>query len=384
VTTPRRLLTIGHAYCVRRNRELADAIAVAGGDAWSVTVVAPQRFPGDMGPIVTRAEPGERAELRLVPVHRARWIHVMTYGRAVGGLLDAPWDLVHCWEEPYVLSTAQIARSCHPDSKFVFASFQNVDKRYPPPFSALERYAVGRSQGWIAFGQSIAETLEGRPGYAERPHAVIPFGVDVARFTPDESARREIRRTLNWDADGAPVVGYLGRFIEAKGLVLLLDTLRQLDRRQVAWRALFVGGGPLEAQLRTFGDEHPGRVQVVTGVAHDEVSRYLRAMDVLCAPSRTTPGWREQFGRMIVEALACGVSVIGSDSGEIPHVIGDAGLVVKEDDRSAWTEALATLLTDPAARRDFASRGRARAEAEFAWPVVAARHLTFFERLLNT
>jgi glycosyltransferase involved in cell wall biosynthesis len=113
------------------------------------------------------------------------------------------------------------------------------------------------------------------------------------------------------------------------------------------------------------------------------VPRYLNAMDVLCAPSCTTPRWREQFGRMLVEAFACGVPVIGSDSGEIPHVLGDAGLVAREGDEAAWGRALAGLLESPARRGELAVRGMERARARFAWPVVARQHLDFFERLVD-
>ncbi|MHB1861840.1 MAG: glycosyltransferase family 4 protein [Gemmatimonadaceae bacterium] len=384
MTAAKRLLTIGHSYCVRRNRELADAIARAGNGAWEVTVAAPDAFPGDLGPIVTRGDADERATLRVIPVHRARRIHLMTYGRALLPLLAQEWDVVHCWEEPYVLSAAQIARRSPPRAALVYATFQNIAKRYPPPFGAIERFSMRRARGWIAFGRSVEATLERRPGYRDRPRTVIPFGVDLGRFSPDAASRAALLDEWRWAEDDAPVVGYLGRFVEAKGLPLLLHALRELRRRGVAWRALFVGGGPLEPELRAFAAEHASRVHVATGVSHEAVPRYLRAMDVLCAPSQTTAGWREQFGRMIVEAFACGVPVIGSDSGEIPHVIGDAGLVVGERDAAGWTAALARLLTDDADRRALGARGRARAEAEFAWPVVANRHLTFFNQLLGT
>ena len=381
---PRRLVTVGHSYCVRRNRELAEALSAAGGERWRVTVVAPEAFPGDLGPIVTRREPSERAELRTVPLHQARHIHVMSYGRALHRLLDDSWDVVHCWEEPYVLSAAQIAWRCRPSTALVYATFQNIGKDYPPPFGAIERFSMRRARGWIAFGNSTAATLGGRPGYAERLGVVIPFGVDVDRFAPDSAAGAALRAELRWADDHVPVVGFLGRFIEAKGLPLLLDALQDLDRRGIAWRALFVGGGPLESRLRAFAAERAGRISIVTGVPHDDVPRYLSAMDVLCAPSQSTADWREQFGRMIVEAFACGVPVVGSDSGEIPSVIGDAGIVVGERDLQAWTDVLAGLLTDAGGRRVLGGRGRERAEREFSWPVIAARHLAFFERLLET
>lgn len=384
MTAPKRLLSIGHSYCVRRNRELADAIARAGNGAWEVTVGAPDAFPGDLGPIVTRRDEDELSTLRVIPVRWARRIHVMTYGRGLRPLLEQDWDVIHCWEEPYVLSAAQIARRSPGRAALVYATFQNIAKRYPPPFSAIERFSMQRARGWIAFGHSVEATLEQGAGYHDRPHTVIPFGVDLGRFSPDVPSRAALLDELHWADDDTPVVGYLGRFLEAKGLPLLLHALRELRRRGVAWRALFVGGGSLEPELRAFAAEQASRTHVVTGVSHDQVPRYLRAMDVMCAPSQTTAEWREQFGRMIVEAFACGVPVIGSDSGEIPHVIGDAGLVVGERDTAGWIAALSHLLTDAADRRTLGARGRARAGAEFAWPVVANRHLAFFNHLLET
>ena len=73
-------------------------------------------------------------------------------------------------------------------------------------------------------------------------------------------------------------------------------------------------------------------------------------MDILVAPSQTVSNWREQFGRMLIEAFACGVPVIGSDSGEIPYVIQDAGVVVGEKDELGWIAAIAELLSIPASR----------------------------------
>ena len=88
-------------------------------------------------------------------------------------------------------------------------------------------------------------------------------------------------------------------------------------------------------------------MRIVTGVPHDKVPEYLNAMDLLVAPSQTTPWWKEQFGRMLIEAMACGVPVIGSDSGEIPYVIGDAGMVVSDVDVAGWARAIATLVESP-------------------------------------
>jgi glycosyltransferase involved in cell wall biosynthesis len=381
VTRPRRLLTIGHSYVVAMNRRLAHEMALAGAGEWEVTAVAPERFPGDLREIELEAIVGEACRTVPVPVQLGRKPHLMLYGRELRALLRERWDVVHCWEEPYVASAWQVARWARPDAALVYATFQNLRKRYPPPFAQIERRAMRRANGWIAFGRTVEEMLAERPGYRERPHAVIPPGVDLARFRPDPEARRRIRVELGWTEDGPPVIGYLGRFVEAKGLRVLMAALERMDG---AWRALFVGGGADEPRLRAWADGFRDRTRVVTGVPHDRVPDYLNAMDVLAAPSLTTPRWREQFGRMLVEAMACGVPVVGSDSGEIPHVIGDAGIVVAEGDEEALRTALASLVADEARRMNLSARGLQRARTDFALPMVARRHLQFFDDILNS
>ena len=376
---PRRLLTLGHSYVVANNRRLAHALAVAGAGEWEVTAAAPERYPGDLRDVELEPIAGEACRTVPIPIQLGRRPHLTLDGRRLRELLRERWDVVHCWEEPYVLSAWQVARWARPDAALVYATFQNLPKRYPPPFAQVERRALRRADGWIAFGRTVEETLAGRPGYRERPHAVIAPGVDVDRFRPDPEARRRIRAKLGWPDEGLPVVGYLGRFVEAKGLAVL----RRAWEAAAPSRLLLVGGGPMEAELRTWGGGFGDRVRVVTGVPHDRVPDSPNAMDVLVAPSLTPPRWREQFGRMLVEAMACGVPVVGSDSGEIPHVIGDAGIVVPEGDGDALQTALDGLIADAARRMDLSARGLERARTDFSLPVVARRHLRFFDDVLE-
>src|SRR5512135_1358106 len=130
-TAPRRLLSIYYSYVVSVNRRLADALARSG---WEVTAVAPREFAGDFG--LVRAERGaaDVAALEAVPVRFRSRVHVMMYGARLRELLRDKWDLVHCWEEPYVFAAAQVVRANGGRAPVVFATFQNIDKRYPPPF----------------------------------------------------------------------------------------------------------------------------------------------------------------------------------------------------------------------------------------------------------
>jgi glycosyltransferase involved in cell wall biosynthesis len=373
----KRLLTIGHSYVVALNRRLPDEIARQASGRWSVTVAAPAHYHGDLRPIALEPVPGEAADVRPMRAHLTRLPHVMFYG-GLRRLLAEPWDLIHCWEEPYVTACAEVAALAPAEVPLVFATFQNLAKRYPPPFSWFERRVLRRADGWIAFGRTVHETQRARPGYAAVPSRSIPPGVDTRIFCPDASGRARVRSERGWN-DDVPVVGFLGRFVPEKGLSVLTAALRNVAG---PWRALFVGGGSDQSALRSLSASYPGRVSIATDITHDQVPHYLNAMDVLCAPSQTTPGWREQFGRMLIEAMACGVPVLASDSGEIPHVLGDAGILLPEADVEAWAATLGRVLADPVERRDLADRGLRRARTEFAWSVVARRHVEFFDALV--
>jgi glycosyltransferase involved in cell wall biosynthesis len=382
MTRKRRLVSIAHSYCVALNRRLAHEMAVAGAGRWEVTAVAPSFFQGDLRPVALEMSEDERCRVEAVPAHFSKRIHFMLYGNRLREALRENWDLIHCWEEPYILAGGQVAMWSSKQAALVYATFQNIEKRYPPPFSQIERHAMRRAAGWIAFGQTIKQTLAKRPCYSRRPSRVIPLGVDLDKFHPDPNARQATRQELGWgEQRGEVVVGYLGRFVEQKGLRIMT---RALDQTPARWRALFVGGGPLEASLREWALPYGDRVKIATGVKHGDVPRYLNAMDMLCAPSQTTPAWREQLGRMLIEAFACGVPVIASDSGEIPHVITGAGLIVNEKDESEWARAIAALIEDAPRRAEMSKQGIDRARTEYSWPVIAKQHLSFFDELLES
>jgi glycosyltransferase involved in cell wall biosynthesis len=380
VKRQRRLLSIAHSYVVTMNRRLAHEMARLGEEDWEVTAVAPRYFRGSNDLRAVRLDERPNEACRLVPVeaYLTGRVHVFTYGLRLKSLLADPWDIVHCWEEPYIAAGGQVAWWAPARAQVVFHSCQSLNKRYPLPFQWIEEYSVARAAGFVCSGQLVLENLKARPGYTRLPMAPIPFGTDTAQFRPNHARGRAIREGLGWSSGGPPVVGYLGRFVPEKGLALLQ---RALDEVRSPWRALFVGAGPLEGSLRKWAERHGDRVRICNGVVHDQVPAYLNAMDIVCLPSQTTPHWKEQFGRVLVEAFASGVTVVASDSGEIPYVVGDAGLVVGENDEVGWHRAIAELVEDQAKRDELSARGLARASDEFAWPVVARRCLDFFDAI---
>src|SRR5262245_5657422 len=208
-------------------------MAVQGRGRWEVTAAAPERLAGDLREVQLEPIAGEESAVKPLRMRLGAVPHLRYYGRPLRATLDGPWDVVHIWEEPYVAACAQIAARAPSTARVVPATFQNIVKRYPPPFSAFERSVMRRANGWIAFGETVHEAQRTKDSYASKPSRVISPGVDVCRFRPDAQARASIRSHFGWP-DEVPVVGYLGRFVPEKGLTTLMAAL---EAAREPWRA---------------------------------------------------------------------------------------------------------------------------------------------------
>ncbi len=362
------------------NRSLPNQLEMQSEGAWEVTVVAPDQFIGknDIRPAVYERDAADVADICVVPAKLTNSFQFFFYQKNLRRFIkEGQFDLVHAWEEPYVLAGWQIARAARDLAPVVYRTAQSLPKRYPPPFSEIERYCVKSMKGWIFSGRLVEENLLKRPGYDERPRLYAPLGFDESRFRRDRGEGDRVREELGWGRD-RPVVGYLGRLVEAKGLRVLMSAF---DRRK-EWSLLIVGDGNMKSEIAAWASQHADRVRICDNVKHEEVGRYLNAMDVLACPSLTTPQWKEQFGRMIVEGFACGVPVVGSSSGEIPTVIGDTGIVTQEGDAEDLARSLSNVLSDPKLKQELGEAGYRRAMENFTWASIARNTLGFFDKLI--
>jgi glycosyltransferase involved in cell wall biosynthesis len=283
--------------------------------------------------------------------------------RGLGQLIGAfrP-DVVHVDEEPYNLATLLATREAvRAGARPIFFTWQNLDRGYPPPFSWIERYVYRHTPHAIA-GNGEAEDVLRRKGYRGDVSVIPQFGVDPELFKPGERP----------NASGRFRIGFAGRLIEEKGLFVLLDAVHRL---RGDWQLRLFGSGPLRGAFseRVGALGLADRVTMEGAVASTEMPGRLAELDALVLPSLTRPNWKEQFGRILVEAMACAVAVVGSDSGEIPRVVGDAGLVVPEGDADALRSALEKLLTDRPLRLGLGRRGRARVLDRFTHERIAGQ-----------
>ena len=336
-----------------------------------LTVAVPPHWRDERGTLALERTYTRGYRLVVLPLAFNGSFHLHfypTFGRLVRRLRP---DLVHLDEEPYNFATFHanlLARRS--GARTLWFSWQNLKRNYPPPFAWMERYNLRHVEGAIAGSHSAAEVWRAK-GY-RGPMAVIPqFGVDPDLFTPPQAR------------EGAVHFAYVGRLVEEKGVDLFLEALAQLPRG--GWRATVLGSGPLEAALRAQAARLGlgGALTFRPPLPSTRMPDFFRSVDVLVLPSRTRPNWKEQFGRVLVEAMACEVAVVGAASGEIPHVIGEAGLLFPEGDAAALAAHLRRLLADGSLRRALGRRGRERVLANFTQEQVAARTAAFYRRLME-
>ena len=342
--------------------------------------VVPERW----GAEAVEDSPAGLPEPRRVAVALDGRNHLHFYPGAARWLAEERPDLVHIDEEPYSLVTWQLARLCRARGiPSLFFAWQNLARRLPPPFGALRSRVFRSVRGGVAGTEAAARVLRGA-GF-RGPLAVIPqFGVNPELFRPDLDHRHRVRRRLHLPGDGF-VIGYGGRLLREKGVYVLLEAVARLSGgASEAPFLLMMGSGPereaLAARAESLGIG--SRVRFTGQVLSSDVPSVLAAMDVLVLPSLGTATWSEQFGRILVEAMATGVPVVGSRTGEIPEVIGDAGDVVEADDVPALAARLAELRGDEALRAERARRGRERVLQRYTQARIAERTVAFYRELV--
>ncbi len=269
-------------------------------------------------------------------------------------------DVIDVWEEPWNLLSAQVClvrkRHC-PRAVLISETEQNINRVLPPPFEWFRKYTLREADFLIGRSREAVQVAKNK-GY-EGPARVVGNGVDTQLFSPQNREASRERFGMTGFA-----VGYAGRLVSEKGVLDLVQAFDALPSDTGLW---LCGDGALMSSLREKGD----RVHLMGSLRRKNLAEFFSSIDVLVLPSRTTATWKEQFGRVLIEAQACGTPVIASRSGAIPEVLGNSAILYTEGSIAELADALQKLRGDAELRQTMAEAGRARVGAFYSWDSIA-------------
>jgi glycosyltransferase involved in cell wall biosynthesis len=353
-----RVLRIYHSAVVAEYRAREHLLRSRHG--YDVHLVSPARWP-EGGSMVEAADDLD-VPLHIVGTRGRRHPILFWYAHAAlrRVLREVRPHIVDIHEEPYSLAAAAALSAVAtevPTARICIYTAQNILKRYPAPFRALESRALRLAAAAYPCSTEAGYVLRSK-GFAGSVH-VLPLGVSLRSTFPRAQNTGRLR------------VGFVGRLEAYKGGEL---AIRAFAEAAIGVDAVLeiVGAGPQRSELEEWAArlEVTSRVMFAGAVSQEEALRRIASYDVLLVPSVTTPSWKEQFGRVPAQALEAGTPVIASDSGSLRQVLGGCGVLVREGDIADLTEKLGALLRDPVRRQELSDRGRQHAVEAFSWEAV--------------
>ncbi len=369
-----RVLMISKALVAGTSQRKLEELAQCPGV--ELTLVTPEYWRSDDGSkLVLERLYTSGYRMIVTPMTMNGNFHLHYYPRLRQIMREVQPDIVHIDEEPYNFATFHaMYLSQRQKARALFFTWQNLLRNYPPPFRQVELYNYRHASAALAGNRDAADVLR-RKGFSGSIHIIPQFGFDTEIYKRSEPRSPRV-------AEAPFTLGYLGRLVENKGLPLLVEALAGLPQY---CRVIFIGNGPmksdLEAQAARLGVSE--RVTFKDGIPTFEVPGVLQKMDVLVLPSLTRSNWKEQFGRVLTEAMACETPVIGSNSGEIPYVIGDAGLVFQEGNAQELTACVRRLLDDTQLYATLAAKGRQRVLDNYTQERIAQQTYEVYQEMIG-
>jgi glycosyltransferase involved in cell wall biosynthesis len=351
-----KVLVVANAtYADPPTRRVFDHVANLGVD---VLLAMPRRITHPFGPSTVPVTPW-KSSVRLELLDT--WNHpengTRVFMKGISRLIDEfrP-DLVHCVMEPWSLTCLQLVvhlklrgtRNCKlavnpaetkPDQGTVLTRYIRTH---------LYRWSINRCDLVLPWSEPVLSGMRRIGAHPRRVHIAPAIGVNTAIFSsPSVQERRDARAELNLDSRSV-LVTFIGRFVVEKGVIDLVFAMDRAKTANTRLRLLLVGAGPLRDDLVALAHTRPW-LSVLRPIDQGGVARIMKAADILVLPSKTTDSWEEQFGLVLIEAMASGLRVVASSSGAIPSVIGaDARLFVEGDVRALATSIIEEAVHEPA------------------------------------
>ena len=372
-----KILVISHTYITRVGREKWRELAKRRDMQWKFIV--PTEWRDYLFTLSYADHVETELDMSALPVLFSGKEAAHIYASASLGMREFKPDILHVEEgtDAFSYFQALVYKNMYaPRAKTLFFTWMNFEKKLRFPFTFFERYNLKHSDAAIC-GNSDARDILRRKGFSKPIHVMPLLGIDPELFSKKDEPALRAELGLR-----GVVIGFIGRFVPEKGVLELLQSAASLCGD---FTLLLIGGGALEQRLRDAVTSLGliGRVRIVLSIPHSEIPRHINCMDILVLPSYSVPHWKEQFGQVLVQAMASEVPVLGSTHAEIPRVIGDAGLTFPERDWDAMTAQLRKLLDSPDLRSSFARMGRKRVLEMYTNTRIAERTAEVYESMMR-
>lgn len=371
-----RVLFVSHTYVVGLNQGKLNAIAETG--AVDVGLLAPNQWDAPQW--------NKQLELETpYPTIQTYPARIWFGGRAgayfysplavLNAIKDFRPDIIQVEQEVFSLSAFEIALFAKLFSKpLVLFGWENMDRQLSPVRRWIRQFVFKTTQLMLTGNHEGADIM--RQWGFKRPIEVMPqMGVDTKIFAPPSS--KPVNSKLS--------IGFVGRLSYHKGIDLLIEAARILRDRNHDFQIVLCGSGSDEATFRAAVEQQNLNDRFVWrgGVRHDEVPQEMAQFDVLVLPSRTVETWKEQFGHVLIEAMAMGIPVVGSTCGEIPNVVGHPDLIFPEGDAIALSRVLERLICESEWRHQAGQHSLDRVHRYYTHERIAQRLIQLWQQILK-
>jgi glycosyltransferase involved in cell wall biosynthesis len=361
-----KILFVSHSSVLKYHQQKLEILA--SKFKLDITLVTPPAWNegGFMSPVHTGSSKISYETGKTI-VFKKRMIHF--YLNAAEMIKRINPDIVHIEEEPFSPACWQfLSAAKKAGKKTVFFTWENIERKHNPVYTYFDNYCIKNADAAIAGNEDGRQILL-KKGFKGALEVIPQYGVNLEDFKD---------RKAGAGKDGFNLV-YIGRLTPEKGI----ETITSALRNTTGLKLNVVGGGPSSALLHKEAHEAgiADKAEFHAHVDREQIPEFLSKMDILILPSLTTKAWKEQFGRVLIEAMAAKVPVIGSDSGEIPNVIGGAGLVFREGSVIGLKAAIDRLTGDSKLYKQCMEHGYKRVKENYTNEVIAAKIYEVYNKL---
>lgn len=393
-----KILVVGHTYIANINRIKWQMLAQKYNDI-QIKVVIPKIWPASLFNINAgdyKKDNLNNCEFIALKTRRSgnEVLYNYKFIDLFKILKNYKPDIIHVEQGDNAVSYFQLiilSKILRLKSKFTFFTWVNWQHKWSLKYklfwSFIERFNLKNSDGAIV-GNNVAKDILINKNFLKNIEVLPQLGVNEKYFyaachdceIPGQARDDTIR------------IGFIGRLVPEKGVWDLLKVFLELHRKYKNIKLIFIGNGTEKDKLINFINRSRiksgmtsacgGQVAFMSAVPHEQVGKILNTFDIFVLPSYDTPEWKEQFGHVLIEAMACKIPVLGSNAGNIPEVIKDAGLIFEQRNLKDLKEKLELLINNKNLRQDLSKKGYDLFVNNYSYNYIAEKSYKFFKEIL--